>query len=240
MYLIKNFFFSFFLYLSSFNVFSQNYIELNKLAYEQIEKGNLDSGLYFVNIAIQKDSTFFGSYYNRGIIYRDRGEFKLAINDFTKSIKYNPLDIDSYMNRGSSYFKILEFSSAINDFNNVIKIDSLNKAAFFNIGLIQMNLKDYVNAEISFIKSVQIDLKYDKAIFYLAKIYLLNKNFKESFDKINECILINDNESEYFEIRGVLYFIKGDNEKGCKDMKRANEIGELSPPALEMLKNKFH
>ena len=89
-------------------LWSQKAEELNSIAYEFINSGDLDSGLAYIEKAIDVDSTFFGSYYNRGVIYRELGDTARAINDFSTSIKYNSADADSYMNRGILYSKSLE------------------------------------------------------------------------------------------------------------------------------------
>lgn len=227
--------FTFFLLLSLSGQ-TQNSFKLNMLAYDQIEKGNLDSGLVYITKAIKLDSSFYVSYYNRGVINRELGKLDLAIDDFGIALRLNPSDRSSYMNRGILYFQLNDYNKAITDFKNVIKLDSTYKEAYFNIGLIKLNTKDYYQAEIAFKKCIELDSLYHTAIFRLGKTYFFSKKYDDAFKNFNLCISIYDQDPEYFELRGIIHFMKGNKTAGCKDFTRTAELGELSPPALEVQK----
>lgn len=213
---------------------SQSCVELNSRAFELIQEGNLDSGLVYIEMAIEEDSTFFGSYYNRGVINRGLGHIDVAIRDFTTSISYNPVDVDSYMNRGILYSREQNYSPALGDFSTVIRLDSLHKEAYFNIGLIYLNTQDLYGARLSFEKCIELDSVYHQAIFRLAKVLLFSQEYDNAYEKLDLCISLFDQDAEYFEFRGIMNFMKGEKEAGCSDLSRASELGVLSPPAKDV------
>jgi len=44
------------------------------------------------------------AYSNRGLAYNHKGDYDLAISDFTKAIEINPRDAEAYYNRGVAYY----------------------------------------------------------------------------------------------------------------------------------------
>lgn len=64
------------------------------------------------------------AYNNRGIAYREKGEYDRAIADFTQAIKLNPKDVNPYLNRGVAYEKKREYDLAIADYTQAIKLNS--------------------------------------------------------------------------------------------------------------------
>ena len=56
------------------------------------------------------------AFYNRGVIFQDKGQYNMAISDFSKAIEINPKDAAAYYSRGITYFIINEYDKAWNDF----------------------------------------------------------------------------------------------------------------------------
>jgi tetratricopeptide (TPR) repeat protein len=211
--------------LLSYNSFSQKSELLNNEAVDLFNNNQIDSALTKLDEAQKEDSTFFGTFYNRAVIYRELGKNDLAIEQFSKSIRLNQNDTNSYMNRGILYSKNQNIEKALKDYNSVLKIDPNKKEAHINIGLIYFNSGNLKDAESKFLKCVQIDPKYDPALFRLAKICLQNEKFDEAYDYLNKSIALNNNEFEYYEIRGVMNLMKGDKIKACEDLERAINLG---------------
>jgi tetratricopeptide (TPR) repeat protein len=54
-------------------------------------------------------------YFNRGISHTDKGEYDLAISDFSKAIAINPKNGEGYYNRGRSYYFRKEYEKSWDD-----------------------------------------------------------------------------------------------------------------------------
>ena len=81
--------------------------------------------------------------YNLGTTANSRGEYKMAIEYFSKVIKMNPNFSEAYVNRGTAYSRIKnpdanssfydeQINNAISDFDKAIKIDPKNGYAYYN------------------------------------------------------------------------------------------------------------
>ena len=76
--------------------------------------------------AIELDPNFADAYNHRGVPYRDKGDYDLAIGDFTQAIKLKD-DAEFYYNRGLAHYKksdqaltTVDFTKAIADFTEAI------------------------------------------------------------------------------------------------------------------------
>jgi Tfp pilus assembly protein PilF len=61
------------------------------------------------------------AYFNRGTIYLNKKEYKLAIADLNAAIKLDPKYEDAIFNRGLAYYNSDELYAALGDFNTILK-----------------------------------------------------------------------------------------------------------------------
>ena len=69
--------------------------------------------------AIKLDPTDPDVFNNRGQAYDYKGEYDLAIADYTESIRLNPKNAGAFFNRGSAYEQLGEHDRAIADYSQV-------------------------------------------------------------------------------------------------------------------------
>jgi len=103
--------------------------DLNKLCYENIAKGQYDKAMPHCTDALNSggDSVSLAlTYNNRGRIFFERGQYDLAIADYSKALvlDFNDNYIAAllYYGRGSAYQAINQFEQAIDDYNKVIAL----------------------------------------------------------------------------------------------------------------------
>ena len=83
---------------------------------------------------IHKNPKNAKNYDERGIIYKEKGEYDLAIADYTKAIQLDPKYDYAYNGRGIAYYNKKQYDLAIADYTQAIKLDSKNKYAYNNRG----------------------------------------------------------------------------------------------------------
>ncbi|MDJ0718239.1 MAG: tetratricopeptide repeat protein, partial [Prochloraceae cyanobacterium] len=62
------------------------------------------------------------AYYNRGLLYFNQNQLKLALSDYNRSIQINPNLAEPYENRAKVWIKLKNFAKAIRDLNAAITI----------------------------------------------------------------------------------------------------------------------
>jgi tetratricopeptide (TPR) repeat protein len=132
--------------------------ELELSAQTWLEKGvdlndNSDEEVYCYTQAIRVNQNFAFAYYNRGIVFYERSEYKKAIKDYTEAIQLGKKESDFYYNRGIAYIDTSQFDLAIKDFNEAMRLNPSDPETFFNRGFayaengnIDRAIKDYSEA----------------------------------------------------------------------------------------------
>ncbi|MFZ1990264.1 MAG: tetratricopeptide repeat protein, partial [Alphaproteobacteria bacterium] len=73
-------------------------------------------------------------FYNRGIAYRDKGDYDRAIADYTQAIRLKPDYAKAFNNRGLAYYNKGDYDRAIADYTQAIRLKPDDADAFFNRG----------------------------------------------------------------------------------------------------------
>lgn len=109
----------------------------------------------------------------KGFLAEMRGDYKSAIEYFSKAIELNPQDAISYHQRGLCYYYLNDNDNAMKDFDKTISLDPNHTDAYGNRSLVKMELKDYQGALDDIEKVLKIMPDYQKAI--KQKEMILNK-----------------------------------------------------------------
>ena len=83
------------------------------------------------------------AYYNRGVAYRNLGDFRQAIRDYDRATELEPTFATAYSNRGVAYRTLGDLRQAIRDFDRAIELEPEEAVAYYNRGLIYGKLQDY-------------------------------------------------------------------------------------------------
>ena len=112
-----------------------------------------------------KQSTPAETYFLRGWVKDELGDYKGAIADYDIAILLNPNDADAYLNRGVAKNKLGQYFAAITDFDTVIRTKPDYADAYYNRGVAKDKL-DQRNAAIADYETA-IRIKPDLAQDYL-------------------------------------------------------------------------
>jgi len=104
--------------------------------------------------------------YNQGVAYSKKGQYDLAISEYTKAIEIQPYAY-IYAGRGDAYYKKGQYDQAISDFSKAIEIDPKYVDAYSNRGAAYERKGQYDQAISDCTKAIEIDPKY--ALPYLGR-----------------------------------------------------------------------
>ncbi|WP_454881955.1 tetratricopeptide repeat protein [Sphingobacterium detergens] len=105
-----------------------------------------------------------GTYANRGNIHRFRGNFDLAIADYSKFLELSPNNTDVLYARADSYREVTVFDKAISDYSRVIEINPAHPDIYFDRVYSYIRLKDYENSKNNLIFYATRDRNYPHQI----------------------------------------------------------------------------
>ena len=78
------------------------------------------------------------------------GDYRRAIEDFTKAIQINPDDADAYFHRGNAFYQLGDKPEAIEDYSRAIQINPHDADAYINRGNLRDELGDIQGAMADF------------------------------------------------------------------------------------------
>ncbi len=84
------------------------------------------------------------SYFETGYEKYNRGDYKGAIQDYTKAIELNPRYALAYHWRGNAKFSLKDYRGAIQDYTKAIELDPKNAWLYLNRGHVKFLLDKYI------------------------------------------------------------------------------------------------
>ena len=84
--------------------------------------------------AIEFNPNYAETYYNRGLVYDNKGEIDRAIVDYNRAIELNPSYAEAYSNRGIAYQSQGDYDLALEDFSKAIELDPNSAVPYNNRG----------------------------------------------------------------------------------------------------------
>lgn len=173
-------------------------------AIEAHQEENLDDALGYYDevLSLQPESHIQArAYTGRGLIYRSKEEFDLAIAHLTKAIELTVDDAHAYNNRGFAYGLRAEiYGDAENRERAVEDMDSA--------------IKDYD-------KAIALEPDFSDAYKNRGAAYLFKDEFDRAIEDCNTAITLNANSHDAYYNRGTAYLFKDEFDRAIEDYDRA-------------------
>ena len=163
-------------------------------------------------------------YNNRGISYKNLGEYNRAIIDYTKAIEIDNKYTEAYNNRGISYRNLGKYKKSIVDYNKAIELNSNMPDIYSNRGLAYNDLGEYSKAIDDYNKAIDLDAMYTIAYLNRGVTYSNLKDCDKAIIDYNKAIEIDPDFKEVYRNRGNLYRNLKDFDKAINDLDKAIEI----------------
>lgn len=170
-------------------------------------------------IGAGRNSTF---YFNQGLLAAQRGEYELAIENFTKSLELNPDDPITLNNRGNVYLSTGEFDKAIGDYDKAISLKPGLPMAWMNRGNAYLYKKELNRAIDDYSKAIELDPKDDAAWKNRASAYISLGKLRMAFEDCQKSLELNpSNEGAYYNLA---YIFDRSDQKDMADMCRQKYV----------------
>jgi TonB family protein len=112
----------------------------------------------------------FTFYQKRAVGYIVKGEYDLAVADYSKVIELKPDDASTYLNRGLAFYNKKSYDLAIADYNKVIELNPKETLAYLHRGETHEKLGNSQKAISDYQKVVDLDASNELAKAYLQRL----------------------------------------------------------------------
>jgi tetratricopeptide (TPR) repeat protein len=186
---------------------------------------------------VQLDSTFHRAYSNRGVLYynfygpnkSDSTHLKLALQDFTKALKYSSDNTDALIGRANTYSSMKKFDLSLPDYNKYITLETTNAKAYLWRGIALYNTGKYDEAFPDFNKCIELTKDNDNAFLWRGLVYFQRKDYSSAIKDFDQSLLLNANQSEAFSWRGLAEYNLKIYDKALNDYTSALSINSKDP-----------
>lgn len=199
-----------------------------------LEYNKLESAKRDLRDAYELNSESGDLLFDLGYLESLNGENQLALEYYTKAVKYDQHNPNTYVNIGNIYAIMGNSKLAIDNYSKALVLDTTDGIAYYNRANEKMLLGDFAGAVEDYENSLLIDSTNTNTLFILAEAKLKLDDNKGAFDNYNTILKIDSTSAKAYYYRGITEIALGENEKACLDFKRAGERGYFD--AYEMIK----
>ena len=168
-------------------------------------------------------------YYYRGLAYKAKALFPLAIEDFGKAIVYQANYPSAYISRGLSYYEMGQQDAAIADYTKAISLDPLDAVTFLRRGISYQKKGESDKALADYHESIKLRPNYVIALNNRGLIYYRRGENDKALADFNEALRLNPNYVLGYKNRAALYERMGDKDRAADDR---NKVKSLDPKGL--------
>ena len=197
--------------------------------------GQTDRAIEAYSYAIELNPNNVSAYNNRGIAYREKGDFDRAISDFNTAIKRKPNYAEPYNNRGAAYDKKHDFDRAIEDYNKAIELNPDYAEPYTNRGVAYDKKGNFDRAIADHSTAIKRKPNYAEAYNNRGIAYFNKGDFDRAIENYNTAIQLELRLVGAYYNRGAAYFNKGDFDRAIEDF---NKIIKFNPNDTNVYNNR--
>lgn len=157
-------------YTKAIQLFSQ-ILELKPdhyLAYDfrgiaRIKINDIDRAITDFGLSSVYNTKYPYAFLNKGNAYDDKGEYKLAIENYNTAIALDKEFAQAYNGRANCRSKLKNFKDAILDYTKAVTLDPEYAVAYYNRGITYKHLKNLEASIADYNKSIELNPKFAHA-----------------------------------------------------------------------------
>jgi tetratricopeptide (TPR) repeat protein len=172
--------------------------------------------LEFFNEEVKRNPTS-SAYHTRGMIWNEKGEYDIAIGDYSEAIRLDPNNKFAYNSRGNALGDKKEYEKAVSDFNEAIRLYPKFSVAYNNRGIAWRDKKEYEKAISDFNEAIRLDPKDANAYSGRGAVWGAKKEYDKSIADFNEAIRLDPKLEYIYCNRAIAWNAKGDYVKAISD-----------------------
>lgn len=206
----------------------------NNLAMNAYEE-NLNQAAEWASMALQRDSSLFGSYFVRALFHKENNEQFLAETALLEGIRRNPNIPQPMMNFASYWIQVERPEMAEMWYQQVLTKSPIATNHLHDIGNYYSNKSDFDRSIYYFQQVIKADPTFTEAWFEMGNAFMHKGNLKDAKNAFQETLKLQNNHPGALSNLGHIAFREGEPQMSLTYYKQAmNAIpGTTYCPAIE-------
>jgi Flp pilus assembly protein TadD len=163
---------------------------------------------------------------NRGLAYKNLGDYTQAIKDFDEAIRIKPEYAEAYYNRGLAHKALGNTGQAIADYSQAIRFKPNLAEAYNNRGNAYGESGDCNLALSDFNAALQINPSFAEAFMNRGNAYNCLGNYQQAIEDYGRAIEKKPDYAASYYNRAVAYSKMGNGKRAILDLKTAAGLGD--------------
>jgi len=151
----------------------------------------------------------------------ENGEYELAVQEYSSSLKTKPTDVNMIYNRGRSFQEMGKLAEAQADFEKALDLEPSNFQALLSLASIQLEQKSYASALLYATKAEEIPGAPAMASFLKARALHQLGMPEDALKAYGNAIQIDKDFGQAYLNRGLLKVALERNKQACDDFRLA-------------------
>jgi tetratricopeptide (TPR) repeat protein len=191
----------------------------------------INSFKYFLRVTMATSGEVDTDFFEKGIEYHNKGDFKSAVKMYTKSMKVHGVDKKTLVLLGNVYYMTKEFKESENAYKKALSLDPNYSKAYFNLGVVYEKTKKFEKALSAYKKAIELDSNFAEAYANLGDVFSETRDMENAILSYKKALEI-DSELEHAKeaLRLIPDYLK---EKALK-REQINKSDELIRKGIEL------
>lgn len=175
------------------------FIGLGSIYYEQKKYDEAYSAIKdAIEKAPKKDKHLLSTaYYYKGAVLLATGDTLAALQNFEKSLSFDPKFTDVYEKRGQLYFEQNKYSLSDADYKKLVDLKPANPMGFMGLGRNAFKRNDYNEAISNYNKVINLYPEYSSGYSFRGETYLAQKDYLKAIDDLCMALSIDSDTKAY-------------------------------------------
>ena len=200
-----------------------------------IRCGVYENTLSFARAAVRESPSLAMSHNMMGIEYNNMGQYKNAIDEYTKALEIEPEKYIALFNRANSFNNMKEYNMALKDYNIGLLKDSLNAKAICDRGNVYSDMRRYDEAIADYTKAIKIYPEYSNAYNNRGNVFANLKEYEKAIEDYSMAINFRPANASAYNNRSNAY---GSLMKYSNALEDINKAISLNPDDKDFRQNR--
>jgi tetratricopeptide (TPR) repeat protein len=137
-------------------------------------------------------------YFKTGLTFSEAGNYKDAVDQFTRSLEIDPEYLSSYLERARAYEAMNDLQKAADDLQRALSFEQKKESLYYEAARLNYLLSNYDNALELISRSMELKSNYEPAFRMQCLILMATGDYSGALISINKALALKDSPENNF------------------------------------------